>query len=120
MQDTISELWIQTGITATVVYDILSVLTLLTQEVQVACGRFTYRTTALLSEMYISSVRAGCKIRMASYTSRHASESLCDKPFLRAYTHNLKSTGPIRPGGFAYRTTALRTETFFVYKYKVG
>ena len=38
--------------------------------------------TALLLEMHIACVRAGYEIRMVSYTSKHASQSLSDKPFL--------------------------------------
>ena len=96
MQDTIGDLWSQTRIASPFGYDILCVHTLVTRKLQVVCGRFTYRTTTLLSEMYIFCVRAGCDIGMAIYASKHASESLSYKPFVRTYTHDLKSTGPIR------------------------
>ena len=78
---TIGELWIQIRITATFGYDILVVLTLVTREVQLVCGRFTYRMTALLSDMYIFCVRAGIEIQVVSYASKHASQSLFDRPF---------------------------------------
>ena len=77
-------------------YDILGVLTLVTRKLQVVCGCFTYQTTALLLEMSIFYVRAGCEIQMAIYAFKHASESLSYKPFVRTYTLNLKITGPIR------------------------
>ena len=57
------------------------VLTLVTRELQVVCGRFTHRTTALLSEKYIFCVRFGFEIQIASYLSKHASQSLSDRPF---------------------------------------
>ena len=48
-------------------------LTLVTQKLQFVCGRSTYQMTALLSEMYIFCVRAGCETWMVSYASKHAS-----------------------------------------------
>ena len=96
MQVTIGKLWVQTCITTTFWYDILCVLALVTRKLQLVFGRSTYWMTALLSEMSISCVRAGCKIQMASYTSKHASQSLCDKPFLCIHctkTHNSKTSG---------------------------
>ena len=96
MRDTIGDLWNQTCIASPFGYDILCVLTLITRKLQVVCGRFTHQTTSLLSQMYIFCVRAGCEIRMAIYASKHASESPSYKPFVITYTHNLKSTGPIR------------------------
>ena len=80
-------------------YDFLCVLTLVTRKLLVVCGRSTYRMTALLSDMSTLCVRAGCKIRMVSYASKHALQSLSDKPFLRiqctctcTQTHNLKTS----------------------------
>ena len=97
MRDTIGELWIQTRIATTFGYNILCIFnTLVTRKLQVVCGHFTYRTTALLSEMYIFCVRARFEIRMAIYSSKHGLESLFDKPFVRIITHNLKTPGPIR------------------------
>ena len=63
-------------------YDIVCVLILITKKLQVICRRSTYRTTALLPEMSIFCVRAGCEIRMVRYASKHALQSLSDKPFL--------------------------------------
>ena len=87
MRDTIGELWIQKRIAATFGYDIMSVLILVTRELQViVCGRFTHRMTALLMEMYIFCVRAGFEIRIASYAFKHASQSHANRPFY-AYMH---------------------------------
>ena len=44
---------------------------------------FSNRMTALLSAMSIFCIRAGCKIQMASYASKHALQSLFDKLFVR-------------------------------------
>ena len=76
MWDMISELWIQTRITTTFWYDILCVITLITQKLQVICGFFTYGMTALHSELSIFCVRVGCGIRMAGYASKDTSQSL--------------------------------------------
>ena len=57
------------------------VLTLVTRELQVVRGRFTHRTTALLSEMYIFRVRAGFEMQIASCASKHSSQSFPDRPF---------------------------------------
>ena len=62
-------------------------------KLQVVYGRCTYVTTALLSEMSIFCVIAGCEIRLASYGSKYASQCLFGKPFLCPYMHNLKTTG---------------------------
>ena len=51
-----------TLITITFRYDILCVLTLITRKLLDIYGHCTYRTTALLSEMSIFSVWAGCEI----------------------------------------------------------
>ena len=92
---TIGDLWNQTRIMSTFGYDILCLLTLVTRKLQVVCGSFTYRTTALLSDIYIFCVRARCEMRMVIYASKHASESLSTS-HLCILTHILKSTGPIR------------------------
>ena len=60
------------------------------------CESSTCQMTPLLSKMSIFCVRAGCEIQMATYTSKHASHSLSNKPFLRVQctqTHNLKTSG---------------------------
>ena len=91
----ISELWIQTCITASFWYDILFILKLITCKLQVAFGCSTYQMTALLSEMSIFCVRAGYEIQFASYASKHAMQCLSDKPAVRTYMDNLKTTGHI-------------------------
>ena len=77
----IGKLWKQTRIATTFRYNNFCALTLVTQKLQVVC-RCTYRMTALLSEMSIFCVRAGCEVQMTSYTSNNASQSPSDKPFL--------------------------------------
>ena len=49
--------------------ELLSVLTLVTWKLQIVYERCTYRMTALLSEVSIFCVRAGCKIGLVSYGS---------------------------------------------------
>ena len=60
----------------------LSVLTLITRKLQVVHRRSTYQKIALLSAMFNFCVRAGFDVRLASYGSKHASQSLSDKPFV--------------------------------------
>ena len=57
-------------------YNILCIFTLVTRKLQVVCWRSTYRMTALLSEMSIFCVRAGCQVWMVRYASKHALQSL--------------------------------------------
>ena len=57
--------------------------------------RSTYRTTAIHSEISIFWVRAVCEIWSASYGSKHASQPLPIRNFVRIYTHNLKTRGRI-------------------------
>ena len=95
MRDMIGKVWIQTRNTTTYRY-ILCILTLVTQKIQVICRRCTYRMTAILLEISIFFVRAGYETRMPSCTSKHASQSLSDKPFLRTQctqTQHLKTSG---------------------------
>ena len=117
MRDTIGELWIQTLIVTTSGYDILCVLTLVTRKLQAVCGRFTYRMTALLLEMSIFCGRAGCEIWMASYASKHASQSPFDKPFLRIYSvlRHITWKPQVICARSAYRTTAVISQTLFVW-----
>ena len=96
MRETISELWIQKCIETTLRYVVLCVLTLATRKLQVVCRRCSYRTTPLLSEMYIFFVEDGFEIQMASSAFKHASQSLSDRPFLRiqcSLTLSLKISG---------------------------
>ena len=51
--------------------------------------------TAVLLEMCIMCVKAGCEIWLTSYVSKHTSQYLSDKPFGRTYTRNFKTTGYI-------------------------
>ena len=71
---------------------------------------FNIITTALLSEMSLSWVRASCEICLVSCGFKHASQSLSDTPLVRAYKHNLKTTGWYGP--WACRMTALLSKTF--------
>ena len=82
MQYMIGELQIETRNETSFQCDILCIITLVTLKLHVVCGRSTYRTTALLSEMSIFCVRAGCKIQMMSYGSKNNSQSLSDEPFV--------------------------------------
>ena len=63
----------------------MCVLTLVTRKLPVVCGCSTYRMIALLSEMSIVCVIAGCKIRMVSYAFRYTSQCLCNKPFVHIH-----------------------------------
>ena len=96
VRDTIVKLWIQTCIATTFWCDVLCILALVTRKLQViVCGHSTQRMTALLLEMSIFCVRAGCEIRMASYASKHTLQSLSDEPFLHiqcTQTHRLKTS----------------------------
>ena len=56
------------------------VLPLVTRKLLDVYRRCTYQTTALLSEMSIFCVSAGCEIWMANCASKHESQSLSDKP----------------------------------------
>ena len=80
MRDTIGKLWIQTCIITTFQYDIWCILILITLKLKVVCRRSTCRTTVLLSEMSIFSVRTGCEILMAAYASKHKVQSFSGKP----------------------------------------
>ena len=40
-------------------------------------------------------VRARCELQLVSYSSKHASQCLCNKQFVHGYGHNLKTTGHI-------------------------
>ena len=114
MRYMIGELWIQTCIATTFRYNILCVLTRITRKLQVVCRHATYWMTALLSKMFIFFVRAGCEIWMASYVSKHALQSLSDKPLLciQILRHITWKLQVIR-GSSAHRMTATLSETFF-------
>ena len=72
----------------------MCILTLITQKLKVINGHSTYQKTALLSEMSIFYVRAGCKVQLSSYGSKHVHvlQSLFDKPLVPTYMLNLKTT----------------------------
>ena len=115
MRDTIGELWTQIRIATTFGYDILGVLTLVKRKLQVARGRSTQRTTALPSEMCILCVRVGLEMQVASYASKHASQSLSNRPFyvysaLRRTTWKLQVVRECS----AYQNAAVLSKTFFV------
>ena len=103
MWDTIDELWIQARIATSFWYEILCVLTLITQQLQVAYGCSTYWMTTLLLEMSIFCVRAGCKIQLMSYGSKHALQCLSDKQIVHTWTHNMKTAGHIMDVPFIKR-----------------
>ena len=102
MRDTISELWIQTCITGSFQCVILCILTLTTRKLQVThvdVLLYIYMknncSTTCVYDKSIFYVRAGFKIRLVSYGSKHASHSLSNKLFVHTWTHNLKTTGHI-------------------------
>ena len=113
MRDTIGKLWIQTRIATSFQYDILCIFILVTWKLQVVYGPSTSWMTALLSEMPIFCIRAGYAIWLASYGSKHVSQCLSGKQFVRMYTHITWKVQVIY-WTFAYRTTALQSETFLV------
>ena len=84
-------------------------LTKITRKLQVMHGCSTYQTTALLLEMSIFWVRVACEIKLVSYGSKHASQSLSDMPFVHTSTHtsNVITNGRIWTFCIPYQTTAL-------------
>ena len=68
--------------------------------------------TVLLSEMSIFCVRAGCKLWLESYGSKHASWSLSKKLFVHTNMYNLKLQ--VIYGHCASWTSALLSEIFLV------
>ena len=76
----------------------LCVLILVTQKLQVVYGYCTYWMT----KMSIFCVRAGCEIQLASYGSKHVSQSLSSKPSVQLCILTHKSckrdpTGELQP-----------------------
>ena len=61
MRINIDELLVQTLIITTYQYDILRVLTIVTQKLQVICTHFTHRMTVLRLELSIFCITAGCE-----------------------------------------------------------
>ena len=59
----------------------LSFHTCITQKLNIVYEQSANQTTALLSEIFLFMVRAGCELRPASFASKHASQSLSDMPF---------------------------------------
>ena len=109
MQDTIGELWIQTHITTSFQYDILCILTLLTWKVQVVYGCCTYQMTPLVFEISIFCIKAGCKIQLVSYASKHALQCLLINHLC---IHTLLSWKlEVIHGYSAYQMTGLPSET---------
>ena len=110
MPGMIGKLWIQTRIATCFWYDIYVDLytVLVTQKLQVVYECCTYQMTAVLSEISILSVRAGCKIWLLSLAPNTHHSSL-GKPFVHAYTqfdnYNLH----------VVYTTALLSGTFLVW-----
>ena len=109
----IGEFWIQSRVATADWYDISCIHILVTQKLQVVCRCSTYPMTPLLSEMSIFCVRAEFETQMASYASKHASQSLFDNPFyaysvLRCITWKVQVVHECS----AYRTTAILSEIF--------
>ena len=92
---------------------LLCILTLITQKLHVVYGHSKYQTTALPSKISIFCVTTGCKIRVASYGSKHTSQYLSNKPFVHNYTHILQVQ--VVDGCSAYWMTVLLSETFLVW-----
>ena len=90
--------------------NILCVLTLVTRKLQVICRRSTYRMTALLSGMSIVCVKAGCKMQNI-YHSLFPISHFRVYSVLRHITWKLQ----VICGRSANRTTAILSETFFVW-----
>ena len=72
--------------------DILCVYILITRKLH--AGHiwmfFISNECSTIAEMSIFGARTECKIRLVSYGSKYALQSLFDKPFMGIYTHNLK------------------------------
>ena len=82
MRDTIGELWIQIRISVIFEYDISGVLKLVTRELQVALYADVLHIERLLYRRCVFSVLeldSGYKLRVN--LSKHASQSLSDRPF---------------------------------------
>ena len=89
-------------------------LTLVTQKLHVKFWCSRYWMTALRSEMSIFCVKGRCKILVAKYASKCASQSLsishfCVNSVLRHITWKLQ----VICGSLAYRATAIVSEAFF-------
>ena len=90
---------------------ILCVLTCTTWKLKVVLHS-VYWMTAVLLEISIFCIRAGCELRLVGYGSKHSLHFLSDNTSL--YRNNLKTTGHIHMCGYsAYRMTPLLLETFF-------
>ena len=114
MWGTIVKLRIQTCYATSFRYNILLVIILVTKELQVINGCSTIQMTALLWEMSIFCVRAGCEILLASYGSKHVFQSLSSTPFVRTITH-ITWKLLVMYKLSAHWMTALLSDTFFVW-----
>ena len=63
-------------------------------------GQSMYRMTAQPLEESISCIRARCEIRFSELWLQTRIAVFSDKPFMCAYTHNLKTTGYTRAKNF--------------------
>ena len=88
-------------------------------KLQVICRCSTYETTALLPELSTFCVRAAYKILLASFSSKHASQCLCDMPVVFTYTHNSK-TFQFKHRCSTYQTIALLSKTFSLYVFELN
>ena len=85
-------------------------------KLQVVYRRSAYRATASLLEMSIFWVRATCEIWLASYGSKHASQSLSDMPFVHILPRITWKLQIVHVYGCsAYGTTASLSKTFLVW-----
>ena len=91
------------------IHHFVHILTHIIKKLQVVCRHSTYWTIALLLEMSIFWVTAGCGIRLMNYNSKHASQSLSNVLFV--HTYNLKAIQVIY-GNSKYQMTTLLLETF--------
>ena len=115
MWGTISKLWIQTHITITFWCNIFCVLTLITWKLQFVYRRSTYRMTALLLAMSTFCVELDVRYKWW-VMSRNIHHSLSSVSHLYVYilqciTWNLQ----VKCGRSAYQTTAMSSETLFVW-----
>ena len=107
MWDTISDLWIQTGIATSFQYDIFCLLMLIAQKLQVIYEHSTYQITDLLSEMSVFCVESGCEYDWWLMAPNMHCSLFSNQPIVHTYMHTLKNTGHI----WMFCMTALLFET---------
>ena len=96
MRDATGKLWIQTCITTSFRSNILCVLPLIIRKLHVIYRCCIDWTTPPISElMSIFWVRAGYKIRLVRYVSKHSFQFLSGKSFVCPFTNNLQTTSHV-------------------------